>query len=179
MAQCVVHGFEAIKVNKQDAQWRRFPLTAPDGTSQLLREETAICDSSQFIELSTFFKLAGSTPGFRHIAKCNETTDQFTLAIVQALSIDTQQDVGLIGCSVNCDLIGKLFASARAHQRQVGGITVTVPRLIHTAKGLLPGEIGLHTRTDAEHGARRRINVENVAGAVDDDNAVIDVFQYR
>ena len=85
----------------------------------------------------------------------------------------------MLRCTVNRDLVCELVTAAGAHERQIGGVAVTVTVFVDAAKRLLPVGIRIGARFQAENAAGGGVDVQYVSGLVHDDNAIVDALQYR
>ena len=100
-----------------------------------------------------------------------------SVAIEQALTVDTQNRVGLLGCPVDRNLVAVFLAIAGSHQRQVGRVAVILSVGIDATEHLGPRGVRLNARAEAQDRARCRVDIEYVAVLVDDDHTVVDIAQ--
>ena len=178
VAERIVDGLESVEADKQGGEWRRFSLTTTDRASELLSEKYSICEPRQLIKLSQLLQLSDSAAGFRNVTERDHAANERAVAVVQTLAVDAERNVGLFRYSADSYLICKLLTRARAHQRQIGRISVAVAIFVDAAEGLLPGGIGQHPWAYAQHRPRCRVDVENMPCVINHNNAVINVVEY-
>ncbi len=113
------------------------------------------------------------------VTEGDDAADEIAVAVVQALAVDAEHGVGLFRAPVDRGLVRELLTAARAHQRQLVRVAVTVPVLVDATEGLLPARIGLCAWAQPQDRACGRVDIEHVARLVDDNDPVVDVAQYR
>ncbi len=179
MTQRVVDRFETIEIDEQHRERRRFALAAADRPRELLGEQAAIRQAGELVVLRKLLQFVGPARDIGDVAERDDAADQVTLAVIETLAVDRQDRIRLFGHPEDRNLVGELLAAARPDERQIRRVFVIVAVLVDAAESLLPGRVRLRTRAEGENRARGRVDVENMAMAVDDDDAIVDVPEYR
>ena len=129
MPKRVIDGLEAIKVNEKYSQRLAVSLTSTDRLFELLSKKPSIRQRGQIIILRSFFQFDRASHNVGDVAECDDSTDECATAVIQSLTVDAQDRVGLVSEPVYGNLVGKFFSAARFDQRQFvmvdGAVTVS------------------------------------------------------